>query len=419
MSSQSQRPVSRRSTTTVFYTLALGSGVMRTLSIGFDYVALGTVNIDPLSYGILSQWVSFATTILLVAVISIRRTSNGRKQPIGYSLDPDFGRLGLLPKKPMLYIIAAGFFAGISTLSYYVLVGSADASAMLPYGQLVIVYLLLGDLLAEKDSPTIIEVQSLVSILFGVLLIGTTPIGFDLHALLIVLGPMNLSSAMITYFQRKTKRFELRPGLRVDALNMRVWSLLVLNSVMSLFMLPMLPSNAWQLIVDDFARLSWIMVASSLAAFLSIVMYIRALGRGSMAIVNSLSAISVVLGIPTTLIGNLLIPGAFGDLGNDLFLWTLRILGIILVMIGIVALQSSDIRSLVVVKVKPHTGDLLPDLFAIKGVEKVAAIAGGIDYLLTIKSRNLAKTRTMILNKIQKVPGIEHIETLVVIREYR
>lgn len=419
MSSQSQRPVSRRPTTTVFYTLALGSGVMRTLSIAFDYAALGTVDIDPLSYGILSQWVSFLTTILLVAFISIRRTTNGRKQPIGYSLDPDFGKLGLLPKKPMSYIVAAGVFAGISTLSYYVLVGSADASAMLPYGQLVIVYLLLGDLLAEKDSPTIIEVQSLVSILFGVLLIGTTPIGFDLQALLIVLGPMNLSSAMVTYFQRKTKRYELRPGLRVDALNMRVWSLLVLNSVMSLFMLPMLPSNAWQLISNNFIQLSWMMVGSSLAAFLSIVMYTRALGKGSMAVVNSLSAVSVVLGIPTTLIGNFFIPGAFGNLGTDLFLWTLKILGIIMVMIGIVALQASDIRSLVIVKVKPQTGDLLPQLFSIKGVEKAAAIAGGIDYLLIIKSRNLSKTRTMILNKIQRVPGIDHIETLVIIREYR
>jgi DNA-binding Lrp family transcriptional regulator len=188
---------------------------------------------------------------------------------------------------------------------------------------------------------------------------------------------------------------------------------------MSLFMLPMLPSNAWQLIADDFAQLSWMMVGSSLAAFLSIVMYTRALGKGSMAVVNSLSAISVVLGIPTTLIGNFFIPSAFGNLGTDPFLWTLKILGIILVMIGIVALQASDIRSLVIVKVKPLTGDLLPELFAIKGVEKAAAIAGGIDYLLTVKSRNLSKTRTLILDKIQKVPGIEHIETLVIIREYR
>jgi len=419
MSSQSQRPVSRTPTSTVFFILAIGSGVMRTISVVFDYIALNLVSIDTISYGFLSQWVSFLTTVVIVAVISIKRVSNGRKQSIGYSLDPDFDRLRLLPKKPMIYIVIAGFFAGISTLSYYVLVGSSDASAMLPYGQLVIIYLLLGDLLAEKDSPTIIEIQSLVSILFGVLLIGTTPIGFDLQALLIVLGPMNLSSAMVTYYQRKTKRYEIRPGLRVDSLNMRLWSLLVLNSAMSLFMIPLLPANAWQVMAENLFQLFWMMVGSSATAFLSIVMYIRALGKGSMAVVNSLSAISVVLGIPVTIIGNLFIPGGFGNLGSDPFLWTLKILGIILVMIGIVALQASDIRSIVLIKVKPLTGDLLPELYAIKGVEKAAALAGGIDYLLTIKSRNLSKTSSMILEKIQKIQGIDHIETLVVIREYR
>ncbi len=419
MSSVSERPVGRTPTTTVFYTLAIGSGVMRALSVVFDFLAINVVSINTLVFGFLSQWVSFLTTIIIVAVVSIRRISNGRRQAIGYSLDPDFDRLRLLPRKPMTYIIIAGFFAGISTLSYYVLVGSTDASSMLPYGQLVIVYLLMGDLAAEKDSPTVIEIQSLMSILFGVLLIGTTPIGFDLVALLIVLGPMNMSSAILTYYQRKTKRYEIRPGLRVDALNMRVWSLLVLNSVMSLLMLPMMPPTAWQMMAENIIPLFWIMVGSSVTAFLSIVMYIRALGKGSMAVVNSLSAISVVLGIPATLIGNLFIPGGFGDLGSDSFLWTLKILGIMLVMIGIVALQATDIRSLVLVRVKPMTRDLLPELYDIKGVEKAAALAGDLDYILTIKSRNLAKTGTMILNKVQKIPGIDTIETLVVIREYR
>lgn len=419
MSSQNQRPVGKRPTATVFYTLAIGSGVMRTASVVFDFLAFNIVPINTLVYGFLSQWVSFLVTISLVAIISIRRTVDGRRQPLGYSLDPDFGRLRILPRKPTMYLVVAGFFAGISTLTYYILAGSEDASTMLPYGQLVIIYLLMGDLLAEKDSPTLIEIQSLVSILFGVLLIGTTPIGFNIQALLLVLGPMNIASALVTYYQRKTKRFEIRPGLRVDSLNMRVWSLLILNSVMSLFALPMMPANAWQLMIENFVQLSWAMVGSSVATFLSLVMYVRALGKGSMAVVNSLSAISVVLGVPVTVVGNLILPGSFGVIETDLFLWTLKILGIVLVMIGIVALQSSDVRSLVLVKVKPLTGDLLPELFDIKGVERVSALAGNHDYMLSIKSRNLAKTRTLILEKIQKIQGIQDIETLVIIREYR
>jgi len=419
MSSRSQRPVSQRSSTTIFYTLAIGSGVLRAISVVFDIIAINTIDIDPLVYGILAQWVSLLVTVLLVAIVSIRRTVDGRKQALGYNLDPDFDRLRILPKKPMIYLVISGIFAGISTLSYYILTGASDASAVLPYGQLVIIYLLMGDLLAEKDTPTIIEIQSVVSILFGVLLIGATPGGFDIPSLLLVLGPMNISSAFITYYQRKTKRYEIRPGLRVDSLNMRVWTLLVLNSVMSLLILPLMPAESWQVMIDNFIPLLWLMVGSSITIFLALVMYARALGRGSMSVVNSLSAISVVLGVPITLIGNALLPGAFGIIETDPFMWTLTILGIVLVVIGIIALQAADVHSLVLVKVKPLVGDVLPELFNIRGVEKVAALAGTHDYILTIKSRNLAKTRTKILSRIQKIPGIDDIETLVVIKEFR
>jgi len=384
----------------------------------FDIVALNTVVITPLAYGFLAQWTSFVVALLTLLFLSIKRQANGKKRALGYSLDPDFGRIRLLPKTPMIYILIAGVFAGISTLFYYILAGSSDTSTVLPYGQLVIIYLLIGDLLAEKDTPTVIEIQSILSILFGVLLVGATPGGFDLATLFIVLGPLNVSSAFVTYFQRKTKRYELSPGLRVDSLNMRLWILLVLNLVMSALAFPFMNESAWLSMTVNFMPLLGYMVAGALAAFFSIVMYIRALGRGKMAVVNSLSSISVVLGIPVTLVGNLLIPGAFGLLEADSFLWSLKLFGIILVMIGVVALEASDVRSLVLIKVKPLTGDLLPELFDIKGVETAAALAGHHDYLLSIKSRNLTKTRSLILKKIQKIQGIEDVETLVVMKEH-
>lgn len=391
---------------------------MRTFSVAFDIVALNTVSIAPLAYGFIAQWTSFVVTFLALVVLSIKRSSNGKKRALGYSLDPDFDRLRVLPKTPMIYIALAGVFAGISTLFYYILAGSSDASTVLPYGQLVIIYLLIGDLMAEKDTPTIIEIQSIISILFGVLLVGATPGGFDIITLLMVLGPMNVSSALITYYQRKTKRYEISPGLRVDSLNMRIWSLLILNLVMSLLIFPFMDESAWLSMAIGFIPLLGYMIGGSVAAFFAIVMYIRALGRGKMAVVNSLSAISVVLGIPVTIIGNLLIPGAFGVLDADAFMWSLKMFGIILVMIGVVALEASDVRSLVLIKVKPMTGDLLPELFDIKGVEKAAALAGQHDYLLSVKSRNLAKTNSLILKKIQKIQGIGDVETLVVIKEY-
>ncbi|NWF96598.1 MAG: Lrp/AsnC ligand binding domain-containing protein [Candidatus Thorarchaeota archaeon] len=421
MSSTTQRPVSRWPAGTVFYLLALGSGVMRTLSIATDYVALG--EFDPLVFGFVAQWVSFLVTLTTVLFLSLKKRHGTARRPLGYSLDPDFGRLSLLPRKPMQYVLLAGFFAGVSTACYFFLIGFTDASAVLPYGQLVIIYLLIGDLLAEKDTPTIIEIQCIISILFGALLVGMTPEGFEspyfLVTLLIVLGPLNLSSALITYYQKKAKRYEVAPGLKVDALNMRVWSLFVLNSVFTLLILPVVTPEQWATVPLVTPTMIVWMAIGSLATFLSIVLYIRALARGSMAIVNSLTSISVVLGIPVSVIGSLTLPGSFGPITSDPTTWILRTFGVILVVVGIVALEGSDVRSIILIRTKSNAGDLLPALFSVKGVESASALAGREDYLLSVRSRSLAKTRKLVLKKIQQIEGVNTIQTLVVLKEYR
>ena len=403
----------------LFYILALGSGVFRTFSVGFDFISLSLTTIDPIVYGFMSQWISFLCVLTLLLVLSLPKKLDEKSLALGYRLDPDFGRIGVIPKKPMLYVLGAGFFAGIATTTYYFMIGFTDASSVLPYGQLVIVYLLIGDLFAEKDTPTIIEVQSITSILIGVLLLGVKPGGFDLFTLALVLIPMNISSGFVTYFQRKAKRYEIRPGLRVDSLNIRLWSLLALNIVYSLFAYILTPIENWAQLFTGFLPLFWFMVGSSVATFLSLVFYVRALGRGSMSVVNSLSSISVVLGLPLTLIGNLFLPGAFSGISGDAFIWMIRIFGVLLVMIGIVALQAADVRSIVTIRVKKQTGDILPQLFDIKGVESAAAIAGTFDYILSIKSRSLGKTRSNILNRIQVIPEVSDVKTMIILRDFR
>ena len=200
---------------------------------------------------------------------------------------------------------------------------------------------------------------------------------------------------------------------------MRIWTLLFLNLTMSAFALPFLDSSEWQIMSETFWPLLVIMVSSSLTSFLTLVMYTRALGRGSMSVVNSLSAISVVLGIPIALVGNFLLPGAFGELATEIFVWIVKGFGIILVIIGVIALQAADVRALVLIKVKSQTGDILPVLFNIKGVEKASAIAGDYDYLICVKSRSLGKTRSNILNKLNAIPEIKYHETMVVLQDFR
>jgi len=93
MSSVSQRPVGRRSIVTMFYILAIGSGVMRTFSVTFDIIALNTTISDPLAYGFMSQWMSFLVTIILLLVLSITRGKPDNRRALGFYLDPDTKRV--------------------------------------------------------------------------------------------------------------------------------------------------------------------------------------------------------------------------------------------------------------------------------------------------------------------------------------
>ncbi|MGM0687673.1 MAG: hypothetical protein ACQET3_11935, partial [Promethearchaeati archaeon] len=375
------RNIGRRSAITLLYVLAIGSGVMRAFSVSFDVFAINNLISDAIAYGFLSQWISGLITIILVAILSIRIKSKGRKRSIGSKLDPDFSGISLPPREPTKYIALGGILAGVSSFFYYVLVSSMDASAILPYGQLTILYLLMGDLLAEKDTPTAIEIQCIISVLLGAILVGVQSTGFNLPALLIVLGPMNLTSAGYTYCMRNAKRYKLERGRRFDSLNLRLWTLLFLNLSLSTAMTPFLMQTDWESVMNTVDSLIYVIIGSSATIFLSVVMYVRALGMGRMAVVNSLSAISVVLGIPITLIGNLILPGSFGAIAEESLFWILKMFGVLLVISGVIVLETSDVRSLVVVKVKPQTGDIIELLWAINGVESVSALAGKHDYL--------------------------------------
>lgn len=70
-------------------------------------------------------------------------------------------------------------------------------------------------------------------------------------------------------------------------------------------------------------------------AFLSYVMYIRALGMGKTSIVNAIVLTNIILGISLTFLGTKLVPHIFEYVSYDVFLWIIKIVGTILVIVGI------------------------------------------------------------------------------------
>ena len=413
-----ERPIGKHTAKQSFYFLALLSGILASFTVFTDVAAM-TIAMpkEPIAYGILTQWAGLIISIVIVLIATLPSFKEPGK-PLGYHLDPNFDRPHIFSWQIMKPIIIAGFFGGINTLFYYHLSSQNDSSLVLPYSQFVVIYLMFADLMNEHDYPSAVEIQSILSITFGVILVGSSKGALDLFDLLIVLGPLNVTSAIYVIFLSKASRMKIKPKQNVDTLNLRIWTLFFMNLFMTVFSIPLLNDHVISVIVDKI----WITLPYSLIGmafiFFSIIAYTRALSKGKMSVVSSLSSISTVMGIPLTAIASLAAPQIFGVLSTDTLSWTLKIIGTIFVLSGIILLSVSEVRAIILVRSKTGSGDLLEKIGRIYGVESVAAVASQHDYIVRIKVRSIGKAENLIIKQIEKIEGIESIYTLITIREF-
>jgi uncharacterized membrane protein len=403
---------------TVFYFLALISGVLFAFSVFSDIFIFRVFLPNPIAFALAEQWLALLFTVILVFVLSIP-TNRSRRRSLGTRLDRSFAHIALPSRRILLDIILAGVFAGIATFAYYFVAGvSSDVSAVIPFSRFSLIYLMIGDLILIRDWPSPIEALSILAITFGVILVGITPGIFNPYLLLFVISIWAGSIAVSIFFQSRAKRTKIRPGATVDSLNLRLWLLLFLNLFMTLLMLPLITPDVILLLVVQFPIVvPWLLFPVGLT-FFSLVAYLQALGRGKMSVVQSVGSIAIVLGIPLTLLGAFLFPGVFNPPATDFLSWLLKFTGTIFVIAGIIALSMSEIPGYVLVKLRYGTGDIMADLRRIHGVRRVSAISGNWDYLIRINIRSLSSVRAKTLKRIEKTPGVIDMETLLIFREW-
>ena len=138
-----------------------------------------------------------------------------------------------------------------------------------------------------------------------------------------------------------------------------------------------------------------------------------------MSIVNAIVSINIVLGIPLTFLGVKLAPNIFESISYDAFLWIIKIVGTIFVIVGILALSLSEVKAYILLRISSkHAVDILDKIYKIRGVESVAAVAGDYDYVVKLRIRTLGKTYNIIVREIEKIKGIIQIMSLPIIREW-
>ena len=96
---------------------------------------------------------------------------------------------------------------------------SGDVSVVLPFTQVVILYLVIIESLSEKDTPTLVEIQSSVIVTFGAILGSLTLSGtINLTALAIVFLVINPGWVLLSFYQRKLKMLKINDSPN-DAIN--------------------------------------------------------------------------------------------------------------------------------------------------------------------------------------------------------
>ena len=173
MPAPENRPVSRFRKKSTFYLLALASGIITSIYVVVDDYVIFEMITNPFVFGAFEMVVGFIVTFLVVLALHIPgkgRTRLGRKFNLGYKLDGNFQKLKLPTGKTAIYTLLAGIFATGATILYYYLMSKNGSSVIMPFSQFVLIYLLIGDAISDREKPVIVEIQSIAMVAFGVII---------------------------------------------------------------------------------------------------------------------------------------------------------------------------------------------------------------------------------------------------------
>jgi len=427
MPAPENRPVSRFRKKSTFYLLALASGIITSIYVVLDdYVNFEMIT-NPFVFGAFEMVVGSIVTFLVVLALHIPgkgRTRLGRKFNLGYKLDGNFQRLKLPTGKVAIYTLLAGLFATGSTILYFYLMSKNGSSVIMPFSQFVLIYLLIGDAISDREKPVIVEVQSIAMIAFGVIIASVSGLGggsftdFLLNVFMII-GPFSLFSALYIFFQKKALTTKDKQGKLYDSINLRVWTMLIITIGQVVSAAPALSKGGFSEVSNSWKTALTPVIFSMLLVFLSIVFYTRALTMGKMSIVKALSSVSVVTAFPIIGIASIWLPNIFGFGGENLVLdIVLKLSGSSLILIGVIALALSETKSILLAKAKQGFAIKVEELTKIKGIESVSFITGQYDLLINIKMRSIGKAFSLVEKSIAKLSWIDDVITFQIMKEY-
>ncbi|MEM0466310.1 MAG: hypothetical protein QXX20_01730 [Candidatus Thermoplasmatota archaeon] len=410
---------------TLFFSLVLISSFILAIVAAIDssiiqsYSKIYSTEKIPWLFSFSSFFIGLIITFFLFVFfsLSIRGKSIG-----SYLLDPSFRRLRLMHKSEVKYQILAGFGNASTTLGYFVVLSMlVDPSIILPFKQVVILYLLIAETISEKNAPTLVEIQSSIIVTFGAILSSISMTGdFNFESLLIMFLVVNPGLVFLFISQRKLMlmKFNNMPN---DSINIRFWNLVFSFIFITLFLVIYDFFTGTNYLGEGFESsllFFWPVALSMTVGLFSILAYIRSLKIGKTSVAQAIRASTILFSIPISFVLSQYVEISFPD---SPVIWLIRFMGYILVIIGIITFALSEIKAFVFIKVEPKVKKhaILELVSQVKGVESACVVfAANHDIIAYVRTRTLLRGYTQIVQKLEKTPGIQKVKFISIIKEW-
>jgi len=397
----------------LFYFLLISSSLIAATTTSIDSIISYFYISNPWVFGVSVFLVGMFITIFLSLLLSVPF----RGKSIGSRIDPSFNRVRFLKREELGYHILAGMGNTVNTLGYFYIVSTfVDPSAVLPFFQVVILYLLIVESLSEKDAPTLAEVESSIIVTFGAIMASISLSGeVNVMAMLVIFLIMNPGWVLLAIYQRKLKLMRINEGHN-DSINIRLWNVIFTTIFTSAIVLVYNKNYFFEAINAASMYYPWLSLTMGVT-FFAYVLYIRALGLGKASISQAVKASTIIFVIPLSLLLSHYMNFSFSA-GPTLFI--IKIMGITLVVLGVATFALTDVRAYVFINAKGDQSieDLMERIWHIRGVVAVSALAGKHDVLAKVRIRTLGKGYERVIRRLEGIDGIEKFSWQSVLKEW-
>jgi DNA-binding Lrp family transcriptional regulator len=403
----------------LFYVLAFTSAIIAAGVAAIDTTISQRFIHDAWAFGFSCFLVGIVISLVIILVFSIPVKGRSLGARI---IDPSFKRIRLVKKEELKYHSIAGLGNALLTISYLSLIGIlGDPSTVIPFSQIVILYLIVVESVTEKNMPTLVEVQSAIIVTFGAILGSISLTGtITFESLAIVFLVMSPAWMLFSIYQRKLKLLKIddRPN---DSLNIRFWNVvfacMFTALIVAIYDFFINPGIFIAGIVASYEHFNWVALTMGVT-FFSYVFYIRALGIGKASVTQAVRASIIIFVIPFSLLlshYNIIPPFT-----TDPILILIKIMGTILVVLGIISFALTLMKAYIFINVKPGypIEETMNKLWKINGVTRVTAVAGPYDFIVKIRTRTPAKGYERIIRKIEEIESIREFKWQSVLKEW-